>query len=139
MLLGIVTAAPVVAKPKPEYRNADANVTVSGGQAVALNQCINNAQSGTITQINICNQIATSGNVLILENVTINIYNRKSPKRAVFSKKRGTLQVTGGMATAINTCVNDARDGIITQTNACTQAASAGNLVNLSGVSVVVP
>jgi hypothetical protein len=49
----------------------------------------------------------------------------------------GAIIISGGTARAINSLVNDAQDGVISrQNNACTQFATAGNLLQLSGVAV---
>ena len=137
-LVSLSLAAPASATHAGQYQNSHADVAVSGGQATALNECINEARDGTISQTNNCIQIATSGNIVILENVTINVYEGGSSKRALFSKKQARVELSGGIAEAISACVNDARDGVITQTNACDQSSSAGNIIDLSGIAVTV-
>jgi hypothetical protein len=49
------------------------------------------------------------------------------------------VKVTGDDATALNKCINDAKDGAIqSQQNACLQSASASNLVTLEDATVFV-
>jgi hypothetical protein len=144
-LVGLSLAAPASAANNHHhrYQNRHADVTISGGEATAVNQCINNAMNGTtISQTNICNQISYSGNILILNNVTINVYvsgsgsSRHSGRHAEYSRHNAQIEATGGTAVALNACINDARDGAITQTNGCSQFANAGNVVQLPGVGV---
>jgi hypothetical protein len=122
------------------YQNSNANVKVTGGEAVALNACIADAQDGVIQkQIVACNQIGTAGNMVDLENVSVWVVQPKPPARVLFHDDNVRVTVSGGLAAAINVCVADAQDGVIQkQIVACNQAAAAGNLVNLSGVSVSV-
>lgn len=56
---------------------------------------------------------------------------------SVFRDHNVAVTVSGGTATAINKCVNDASDGLIqNQRNACNQAASAGNVVTVDSITV---
>lgn len=56
---------------------------------------------------------------------------------SVFTDRNVTVAVTGGTATAINRCVNDASDGVVqTQRNSCQQAASAGNVVIVAAIKI---
>lgn len=122
------------------YQNDNANVRVSGGEATALNECINDAKDGYIqTQQNSCDQVATSGNVVTLENVNVYVQRATFPFVLLYRNNNVTVEMTGGAMDAINSCVNDARDGVIqTQLNACKQVATAGGLVTAIGSSVVV-
>lgn len=122
------------------YQANNVTVKVSGGEAIALNQCINDAKDGVIqTQLNACQQISTAGNLLQLENVSVWVLPPSGIGFPLFASSHVTVEVSGGLANAINSCVNDAQDGFIqTQTNACAQSASAGNIVSLIGVFVAV-
>lgn len=122
------------------YQNSNANVKVSGGEAVALNACIADAKDGVIqTQQVACNQIATAGNLVTLENVSVWVTSTTPPTKLLYRSDRVDVSVSGGLAAAINVCVADAKDGVIqNQQVACNQAAAAGNLVSLSGVWVQV-
>ena len=58
---------------------------------------------------------------------------------ALYEGTNVNVKVTGDDATALNKCINDAKDGLIqTQQNACTQSASASNLVTLEDETVFV-
>jgi hypothetical protein len=60
-----------------------------------------------------------------------------SKDATVFTDRNVRVVVSGGTATAINACLNDATDGVIQkQKTACRQAASAGDLVSLSSITV---
>lgn len=121
------------------YQNDNASVKITGGEAIALNSCINDAQDGVInTQINACDQIATSGNIIELDNVGLYVFSSACYcGLPLFHANNVQVEVTGGVASAINLCLNDSRDGVInTQINACRQYAVAGNIAFLSGVSV---
>lgn len=133
-LCGSASAATTV------YQNDKANVKISGGEVAAVNACVADAQDGVIqTQLLACDQIATAGNMVSLEGVSVWVTSTGTPQRLLFHDDKVTVSVTGGLAAAINACVADARDGVIqTQVVACRQSASAGNLLNLAGVSVEV-
>jgi len=138
MLFGVSTQASATALV---YQNDNVTIKVSGGDAIALNQCINDAKDGFInTQQNACDQIASSSNLVQLENVSVWVYPTAGISLPQFSRSHVNVEVTGGdLVHAINLCLNDAKDGVINnQANACKQAATAGNLVTLSGVSVTV-
>lgn len=122
------------------YQNSNANVKISGGEAVALNACVADAQDGVIqTQVVACNQVATAGNLVELEHVSVWVTSLTTPPRVLYRGSDVKVSVTGGLAVAINACVADAYDGVIqTQIVACNQVASAGNLVSLTGVGVQV-
>jgi hypothetical protein len=122
------------------YQNSNANVKVTGGEVTALNLCIADARDGIIqTQIVACDQIATSGNLVTLEGVSVWVTSATPPRSLLFHDDQVDVSVSGGIANAINVCLVDAEDGIIqTQIVACRQIASAGNLVNLANVYVQV-
>lgn len=122
----------------PLFQDDDANVRVSGGQATAINQCINDAQDGVIqNQRNACVQVANSGNILSLQNVNVYVIQPTYPYGVMFSDNDVNLELSGGVARAINQCVNDAKDGLIqTQVNACRQVAGAGNYLSLEDVGL---
>jgi hypothetical protein len=123
------------------YSNSNVNVKVTGGDAIAVNNCINDAQDGVIqNQINSCNQVANAGNILQLENSSVWVFGPNCfCGLPLFSASHVTVELTGGLALAINNCINDATDGFIqTQQNYCAQSSTAGNILTLSGVSVVV-
>jgi hypothetical protein len=136
LLLGLGPASAVT----PIYQANDVAVRVTGDPATALNRCINDAQDGIInTQINNCEQVVTAGNIVQLENVSIWVFRSCNCGVPLFSSNHVTVAVSGGLAQAVNECINDSRDGVInTQINSCRQYATAGNIVFLSGVSVSV-
>lgn len=133
-LAGPASAATVL------FQSSNANVQVSGGEVAALNACIADAQDGVIqTQLVACDQIATAGNLVFLDGVSVWVTTPTTPHALLFHGSNVTVSVTGGLATAFNLCAADAHDGVIqTQIVACRQVASAGNLVNLSNVFVEV-
>ena len=122
------------------YSASNVNVRVTGGEALALNNCINDAQDGIIqTQINSCYQVASAGNIVQLDYVSIWVQSNGFPSYLLFSRSNVTVEISGGLAVAANNCINDAQDGIIqTQINSCLQYSQAGNIVALYGVSVAV-
>lgn len=138
VLLGLGTPANASALV---YQASNVTVKVSGDDALALNRCINDSQDGVInTQINSCEQISTAGNLVQLENSSIWVWSGNCAcGLPLFSSSHVTVELTGGLVSAINECLNDAQDGFInTQINNCRQYSTAGNLVTLSGVSVSV-
>jgi hypothetical protein len=120
------------------FENSNANVKFTGGESTAMNSCIADAQDGVIQdQLVACNQIATSGNLVSLDGVSVWITTPKSTK--IFSADNVTLTASGGLANAINLCVADAYDGVIqNQIVACYQVANAGNLISLNNVYAMV-
>jgi hypothetical protein len=124
------------------YTNDQVNVKVTGGEAVAANACINDASDGVInTQINACHQVATAGNILEMEGVGIYVFNGGNCYCGLplFSRNRVRVVLTGGLASAMNLCINDAQDGVINyQLNECQQVSTAGNIVQLMNVYVEV-
>jgi hypothetical protein len=123
------------------YSASNVSVKVSGGDALALNNCMNDAKDGFIqTQQNYCYQVATSGNIVQLEDSSIWVFSSSCYcGLPLFSASHVTVELTGGVANAINNCINDAQDGVIqTQLNACQQYSVAGNIVMLSNVTVAV-
>ena len=108
------------------FRDHNVAVAVSGGTATAINECVNDASDGVIqNQQTACRQVASAGNAI--DVATIRVY----------ASKNVVITVSGGTATAINKCVNDASDGVIqNQRNACNQAASAGNVVTVDSITV---
>ena len=136
-------AAPAIAAPAvaaPLFQASNVNVKVTGGEAIALNACIQDARDGVIqTQQQACNQIAIAGNLVTLENVGIYVQKNAFPSALLYQSNRATVELSGGPVTAYNSCVQDAQDGFIqTQEQACTQVATAGNVLSLSGVTVAV-
>lgn len=134
-LLGVApvaqaAAAPATAPPNAQgvgvFTDRNVKVVVSGGTATAINKCMTDAHDGVIqTQRTACQQVASAGNLVDLSSIT------------VYRSKNTTITVTGGTATAINKCANDATDGVVqTQQNACQQAASAGNVVTVAEITV---
>lgn len=83
-------------------------VVITGGAATAINECINYAEGGdSIEQNNICYQIATAGNVLIVENVNITIYQNGRSKKSATMLDQVTASLTGGDAEAVGQCVKE--------------------------------
>ncbi|HEY6798206.1 MAG TPA: hypothetical protein VI248_26300 [Kineosporiaceae bacterium] len=107
------------------FRDRNVSITVSGGVATAINECVNDASDGVIqNQRTACQQAASAGNVV---DGAITVYQSKNV----------AITVSGGVATAINECVNDASDGVVqNQRTACEQAASAGNVVAVSSITI---
>jgi hypothetical protein len=108
------------------FRDKDVSIAVSGGVAVAINRCVTDASDGVIqNQQNACRQAASAGN--FVDGGSISVYRSKNV----------SISVSGGTATAINRCVNDAADGVIqNQQNACDQTASAGNVVVVDSITI---
>jgi hypothetical protein len=123
----------------PVYTARRVSVRITGGDVIALNRCVNDARDGVInTQQDACRQVAGAGNFVELDdsNVVVSARPDGSPD---FARSDVDVEVSGGSATAVNECVDDAQDGVIdSQVNACQQSASAGNLLRLSNVSVAV-
>jgi hypothetical protein len=123
------------------YQASNVTIKVSGGDALALNRCLNDSQDGVInTQINSCVQVANAGNLVELDDSSLWVYSSSCGcGLPVYSHSHVDVDVTGGLVSAINECVNDAQDGYInTQINSCAQYATAGNLVFLSNVTIAV-
>ncbi|MDQ1289371.1 MAG: hypothetical protein QG622_2937 [Actinomycetota bacterium] len=137
MLTGFVSPANALA---PVFQAEDVSVRIVGGEATALNQCINDAQDGVInTQTNSCEQVATGGNSVILDNVTAIVMPKSGVGAPLFYGSNVTAEVSGGLMSAMNLCLNDSKDGLInTQLNACKQSATAGNTLMLTGVAVTI-
>ena len=136
VLIGLSSSASAAALI---YQKDNASLKITGGEAIALNSCINDAQDGVInTQINACNQIATSGNIVELDNVSLYVFASGCYSGVpLFHASNVHVEVTGGVASALNLCLNDSRDGVInTQINQCSQYAVAGNIAFLSSVWV---
>lgn len=111
----------------------------TGGDATALAACINHARNGNGGgQRNRCSQLVTAGNALELDGVTIRIQDG-SHGRGVKSYKKANIQISGGEVVAAAYCINDAADGTVDiQQNACDQTVFAGNIVNVTNVTVIV-
>lgn len=122
------------------YQHNNAKVQITGGEAVALNACVADAKDGVIqTQVVACEQVASAGNYVELNDVSIRVTPVNPPFFSLYQGNHVDVKVSGGLAAAINACVADAEDGVIqTQIVACKQYAAAGNAVNLSNVSVEV-
>jgi hypothetical protein len=137
LVLGVTTAANADALI---FSASNVNVKVTGGDAIALNNCINDARDGVIqTQLNACNQVASAGNIVQLDDSSIWVFANGFTGLPLFSHSHVTVELTGGLMNAINSCVNDAQDGVIqTQQNACAQSSTAGSIVALTGVTVAV-
>src|SRR5512134_2148479 len=108
------------------FRAKNTSVVVSGGVATAINSCITDASDGVIqVQRTACHQVASAGNAVNSGAIT------------VYRSKNVSITVSGGVATAINRCVNDASDGVVQdQRNACDQAAGAGNVVTVDSITI---
>jgi hypothetical protein len=108
------------------FRAKNTSVAVSGGVATAINSCLTDASDGVIQmQRSACRQVASAGNAVDGGAIT------------VYRSKNVSIIVSGGAATAINRCVNDASDGVVQdQQNACDQAAAAGNIVTVDSITV---
>jgi hypothetical protein len=137
LLMGITSSANAAVI----YSANNVSIKVTGGDAIAVNNCINDARDGLIqTQQNACYQAATAGNIVELDDSSIWVFASSCYcGLPLFSSSHVTVKVSGGLSDAINNCINDAQDGFIqTQQNACAQYATAGNILMLAGVSVVV-
>ncbi|MDQ1307767.1 MAG: hypothetical protein QG671_3600 [Actinomycetota bacterium] len=108
------------------FQDTHMSVEVSGAIATAINECVNDAVDSVIqTQQNACEQVAIASNTVEVGSIV------------VASSTDVSIVVTGGVATAIDQCVNDAVDSVIqTQQNACEQVAVAGNTVTVDEISV---
>jgi hypothetical protein len=122
----------------PVYAARRVSVRITGGDVIALNRCVNDARDGVInTQLNACRQVASAGNFLELDDTNVVVAARPDGSTD-FSRSDVDVEVSGGTATAIDECVNDAQDGVIDQTNACVQTATAGNLLRVTNVTIAV-
>ncbi|GAA2511955.1 hypothetical protein GCM10010435_40060 [Winogradskya consettensis] len=134
----LTLAAPAIAAPL--FSASNVIVKVSGGEAIALNECIQDARDGVIQlQQQSCDQVSTAANLLSLENVSVFVQKNSFPSALLFSKTKANVDITGGTVSAYNSCIQDASDGFIqSQQQACSQVANAGNIVTLTGVGVTV-
>jgi hypothetical protein len=134
----LLSAAPAGASA-PVYAARRVSVRITGGDVIALNRCVNDARDGVInTQQNACRQVATAGNFLELDDSTV-VVSARPDGHPDFSRSDVDVEVSGGTATAVNECVDDAQDGVVdSQLNACQQSASAGNLLRVTNVSIAV-
>jgi hypothetical protein len=118
------------------------SVMITGGESHAFNDCIADAKDGVInTAIVECNQVATVGNYVEIEDVDIIVSPQYRLWPIIWSNTGDPVDVwmTGGIGTAANACIADARDGVINTAIAmCVQVASAGNMVNTNSVNVSV-
>jgi hypothetical protein len=123
----------------PIYIGSAVTVKVTGSDASALNHCLDDARDGVInTQLNACRQVATAGHAIRLRNVDIRVFGG-SARRMPTTVSHVRVVISGGPAAAISSVVNDAQDGTVTvQTNTCVQVATAGNLLQISGVAVAI-
>jgi hypothetical protein len=144
VILGALCAPLLSANPAsataPAYAAGNATVWVTGSAATALNRCLYDARDGLITTAqSSCHQAAGGGNVLRLTNTSVWVFSRTAGRAPVYSRSHATITISGRTAIAINQRVNDAQDRVINnQTNACDQIATAGNVLRLSGVSIIV-
>jgi len=120
------------------YENQNVNVKVTGGEAVAINQCIADAHDGVINYAqNKCDQMATGGNYVELDDSLIWVYQNGTWWPSVYDAKKVKVLLTGGISTAMNQCIADATDGVINYAqNECDQYAVAGNIVMAENVNV---
>lgn len=108
------------------YRSKNVSIIVSGGEATAINRCVNDASDGVVQdQRNACEQAAGAGNVVTVDSITIS------------TSKDVSITVSGGEATALNECVNNASNAAQQdQQNACVQVASSGNTVEVGEINI---
>jgi hypothetical protein len=119
------------------YAGGPVTARVTGGDVSALNHCLSDARDGVInTQQDACRQVATAGRAVQLKNVDVWVTGSTGQRRLV-TARHVRIVISGGPASAINRVVNDAQDGTV-QTNTCIQVATAGNLLQISGVSVAI-
>jgi hypothetical protein len=87
---------------------------------------MNDASDGVIqNQRNACNQAASAGNVVTVDSIKIS------------ASKNITIDVTGGTATSINECVNEASGGDSqNQQNTCVQVGYSGNTVDVGDIDI---
>ena len=109
------------------FQSKDVSISVSGGTATAINQCVNDAADGVIqNQQNACDQTASAGNVVVVDSITIS------------ASKNVTVDISAGTATATDECVNEASGGgTQVQQNVCVQVATSGNVVDVGDISLV--
>ncbi|MDQ1294527.1 MAG: hypothetical protein QG608_2411 [Actinomycetota bacterium] len=107
-------------------QSSDVSVTVSGGLAEAINQCINDAVDGIVeTQLNACEQSANAQTLVLVESISIT------------SSEKVRLSIDGGTATAVNSCIDLIENGTVTeQINACSQAATAFTVVQVGDILI---
>jgi len=147
LLVGVLPAGAQLPDDQP---GAVGTVRVTGEDASALSRCLADAQDGVIgTQRAACHRVALGADGTLHlhvasfradhrdqsftgSGVTVNLLGDTT----THSNVHLTIDISGGIATAINNCINDAQDGVIqNQQNDCTQYASAGNLIILEDVT----
>lgn len=109
------------------FRDRNVSITVSGGVATAINECVNDASDGVVqNQRTACEQAASAGNVVAVSSITIS------------TAKNIAIDITGGTAVVINECVNNASGGATqNQQNTCVQVGSSGNIVDVGSVYIL--
>jgi len=107
-------------------QSSDVSITVSGGTALAINECISDAADGIVeTQQNACDQSATAQTLVIVESITI------------ISSENITLSIDGGTASSVNSCIDLLENGTVEeQINACSQASAAFTVVEVGDILV---
>ena len=143
-LLALTTFAAAGPRAFADQSNtATVFLKASGGNATAIAACLNEAKDhgGNNLQVNDCNNTAAAvgGDVKIkgVKIVGVSTTKRHFGKTSL-SKGVVAVTLTGGNATAIATCVNQAGGGENGQFNICTNTAIAigGNVV-LTNVKIV--
>jgi len=90
------------------------NVIIAGSDTSSINQCVRDAQDGTInTAINQCNQVATAGNSLVLRDADIIVYPTDTWRSSLYQSSGTTSTLSGGTTENVVSCVEDSRDGRI--------------------------
>jgi hypothetical protein len=135
----LFSSAAAAAAP-PAYAGSGVSIKAGGGSVTPLTQCLEDARDNVISSRRAaCRQAATAGSTLRLTNASIWVFRHDSGRAPVFSRSRATIVISGHVAIAINQRVNDAQDGVINnQSNSCDQVASAGNLLQLTDVTITV-
>jgi hypothetical protein len=131
-------------------------VRIGGRQAALLGRCLADARDGVVTtQRPACRQVAPAAGLIRLAGSSVQLTGRVAHRRQAFTRApvtvgiaggaprhidvNITLELSGGSATAVSNCINDAQDGVIqTQRNSCIQYTSAGNIIMLDNVTFVI-
>jgi hypothetical protein len=123
--LVIISGAPAVAGTLSFDR---VNVMTAGKNTTAINQCIKDAQDGTInTAIVQCNQVATSQNTLVLRDANVIVYPSGSWIPSLYRNFSTNTTFSGGTTDHVIACLEDSRDGSIDYAFAECKRASISN------------
>jgi len=134
----------VVPPPGAVYADdGPVDVMLSGGGALDVNKCIDEALRGGIRIMMYpgpCDRIDIRGNYLVMHDVSARVFPNGTWWPILYSNSSGAAEVWawGGTTDAIISCITDALDGVIVPDAAqlCRQTVFAGSVTRLSGAGV---